>query len=93
MARKCPPGVICIENITIIFLIFILCLAAFIWYKFGNTNTNTDEKQNHHYISIANPTLPKFNSIFSTSASNILMNPFAAPLKNGNYFPRDGGDP
>ena len=44
MARKCPPGVICIENITIIFLIFILCLAAFIWYKFGNININTGEK-------------------------------------------------
>ena len=21
------------------------------------------------------------------------MNPFTAPLKNGNFFPRDGGDP
>ena len=90
MAKRCPPGVICIENITIIFLILVFCLAGFVWYKFGSPAKET--KQNH-YINISNPTIPKFSSIFSTSASNVLMNPFAAPLKNGNYFPRDGGDP
>ena len=90
MAKKCPPGVICIENITIIFLISIVCLAGFVWYKFG---VKTNEREQNQYINIQNPTIPKFNSVFSTRASNILMNPFAAPLKNGNYFPRDSGDP
>ena len=90
MAKKCPPGVICIENITIIFLILVLCLAGIVWYKFGNSNTDTKATQ---HINEQNLMIPKFNSVFSTSASNILMNPFAAPLKNGNYFPRDGGDP
>ena len=90
MAKKCPPGVICIENITIIFLIFIVCLAGFVWYKFSS---KTAEREHNHYINEQNLMIPKFNSVFSTSASNILMNPFAAPLKNGNYFPRDGGDP
>ena len=90
MAKKCPPGVICIENITIIFLIFIVCLAGFVWYKFG---VKTTEREQNQYINIQNPMIPKFNSVFSTRASNILMSPFAAPLKNGNYFPRDSGDP
>ena len=79
MAKKCPPGVICIENITIIFLIFIVCLAGFVWYKFSSKNV---EREQNHYINVQNPMIPKFNSVFSTSASNILMNPFAAPLKN-----------
>lgn len=91
MAKRCPPGVICIENITIIFLILILCLAGFVWYKFGNYNTGTKETQ--QYINVLNPTIPKFNTVFSTNPRNILMNPFTAPLKNENYFPRDGGDP
>ena len=91
MAKRCPPGVICIENITIIFLILILCLAGFVWYKFGNSNTDT--KENQHYINVLSPSIPKFNTIFSTNPGNVLMNPFAAPLKNGNFFPRDGGDP
>ena len=89
MAKKCPPGVICIENITIIFLIFIVCLAGVVWYKFS---VKTDERQQNQYINIQNPMIPKFNSVFSTR-DNTLMNPFVAPLKNDNYFPRDGGDP
>ena len=56
MAKRCPPGVICIENITIIFLILILCLAGFVWYKFGNSNT--DIKETQQYINVLNPTIP-----------------------------------
>ena len=91
MAKRCPPGVICIENINIKLLKFIICLAGFVWYRFGTVASQN--KQNHHYINVSNPLVPKVNSLFSTSAGNVLMNPFAAPLKNGNYFPRDGGDP
>ena len=91
MAKICPPGFICIENMTIIFLILVLCLAGIVWYKFGNSNTDT--KATQHYINVLNPTIPKFNTVFSTNPRNILMNPFTAPLKNGNFFPRDGGDP
>ena len=65
MAKRCPPGVICIENITIIFLILVLCLAGFVWYKFGSSNENT--KSNQHYINVLSPTIPKFNTIFSTN--------------------------
>ena len=64
MAKRCPPGVICIENITIIFLILVLCLAGIVWYKFGNSNTDT--KATQHYINVLNPTIPKFNTVFST---------------------------
>ena len=46
---KCPPGVICIENITIIFLIFVLCLAGFIWYKL---ETKGDSSTNYKFINI-----------------------------------------
>ena len=67
MAKRCPPGVICIENITIIFLIIVFCLAGFVWYKFGSASNET--KQNHHYINISNPSVPKFSSIFFLSIS------------------------
>ncbi len=87
---KCPPGVICIENITIIFLIFVLCLAGFIWYKL---ETKGDSSTNYKFINIPTPTIPKFNSFYSTNPRNIFMNPFAPPLKNGNFFPSNSGDP
>ena len=51
MAKKCPPGVICIENITIIFLISLVVLATFVYYKINNNSnifllndTNTNNK-------------------------------------------------
>ena len=94
MAKRCPPGVICIENITIIFLISILCLAGFVWYKFEMRNKQN--KDTHHYINISpntNSIIPKLNSVFSTNFGNVLMNPFTAPLKNGNYFPNNSSDP
>ena len=65
---KCPPGVICIENITIIFLIFVLCLAGFIWYKL---ETKGDSSTNYKFINIPTPTIPKFNSFYSTNPRNI----------------------
>ena len=47
---------------------------------------SNDGKANHQFVNVNEPIQHKVSSIFSTSASNVLMNPFAAPLKNGNYF-------
>ena len=91
MPKRCPPGVICIENLTIIFLIIIVFLAGFVYYNFATNNLN--KKQVIVVNTERNSLVPKSNSVFSMLPSNILMNPFAPPLKNGNYFPRDGGDP
>ena len=40
MPKRCPPGVICIENLTIIFLIIIVFLAGFVYYNFATNNLN-----------------------------------------------------
>jgi hypothetical protein len=85
MVKRCPPGVICIENITIIFIIIVFCLAGLVLYKFVGNGVKYTSNQNNHSESI----MPKFNSIFSNSPTNTLMNPFAPPLKNSNYFQRD----
>jgi len=90
MPKRCPTGVICIENMTIIFLIIIVFLAGFVYYKFA---TNSNRKQIVVVNSARNSLVPKYNSVFSTLPTNILMNPFAPPLKNGNYFSRGVGDP
>ena len=36
MAKICPPGFICIENMTIIFLILVLILAVVVYYYIIN---------------------------------------------------------
>jgi hypothetical protein len=90
MAKKCPPGVICIENMTIMFLISIFILAITVYYKFLSNNKelviiNSERNSSSLY--------PRMNSFFSNIPSNILMNPFSPPLKNGNYFPSNSSDP
>ena len=75
MAKRCPPGVICIENITVIFLIVVLCLTAFIWYKFsvGGNCTSNNRLTNQKFINITEPSIPKFNSIVLTSLDKLLF--------------------
>tara|TARA_X000000368_G_C23051288_1_gene721525 strand:+ start:2100 stop:2711 length:612 start_codon:yes stop_codon:yes gene_type:complete len=91
MAKVCPPGVICIENMTIIFLLIVLGLAIFVYYKFFQ---ETNSKQDVVVVnSERNLLYPKMHSMLSNMPSNILMNPFVPPMKNGNYFPKDSSDP
>jgi hypothetical protein len=91
MAKVCPPGVICIENMTIIFLIIVLGLAIFVYYKFFQQNNS--QKDIVVVNSERNLLYPKMHSFLSNAPSNILMNPFVPPMKNGNYFPKDSSDP
>ena len=42
MPKKCPPGVICIENMTLLFIIlFIFILGYFYYYNFLFKKNNT----------------------------------------------------
>ena len=89
MPKRCPPGFICIENMTDIFLIMFLFFACFVFYKLSPQNRKDTILINGE----KNTWIPKTNSIFSTLPSNILMNPHTPPLKNNSYLSRDGGDP
>jgi len=87
MGKRCPPGVICIENITIIFLITIVLL-IFGYYSYVNRNTRTFNKRPEIIVRkeiINRPT--RFGA-----PANVLMNPFAPPLRDGGYFPPGYGE-
>ena len=93
MAKICPPGFICIENMTIIFLILVLILAVVVYYYIINKEPSTNKevvviKENNN-----SSFFPKMTSIFSMDTRNTLMNPFAPPLKDGHFHPRNMGDP
>ena len=92
MGKRCPPGVICIENMTIIFLIIIVVLAVLVYYKFLNSN---NQKDNSVYV-VNHPReipLVNANGFFSNIPSNIFYNPFSPPLKNRNIFDMRSSDP
>ena len=71
MPRKCPPGVICIENVTIFFMIAIVAIAIII---VNNTLAYSVTKET---VYVNQPTLA---STMQNSAS--FFNPLAPPLRD-----------
>jgi len=87
MSKRCPPGVICIENVTIIFVILILLGALlFIHYK-NKAPVNTVVRENVY----VNRDVPVQMPIPIITSEDVLMNPYDAPLRDDRYMPRMGG--
>ena len=80
MARKCQPGVICIENVTLFTILIILGVLVYYLYKTAEkrkiVNENTYINQNDSGMFIR----PNYG--FTTQPGNVLLNPLAPPLKD-----------
>ena len=87
MPRKCAPGVICIENVTLFVLVAIFILLATIYY---NQYTLQKPRQRRgKTIVVQQP--PNLTSI--STRGDTFNDPYAPPLKNdGLYFRSDSGD-
>ena len=92
--KKCPPGVICVENVTL-FLLFIILLVL-IFFIYMNTNKNKIVNDTDH-ITIKNQRdnssglfgynynwLPSWP--YNNLPSDPLLNPYAPPLRDERYF-------
>jgi len=99
MGKRCPPGVICIENITIIIVLIIVgCVILFL--NLNNRQLITSQSQNSEKIIIKEDSGRGFGLFsrpgysFSNIPGDILLNPYDAPLRDDRYF-RDNisGDP
>jgi hypothetical protein len=93
--KKCPQGVICIENFTIIFLIIAVVLVFYVIYSSLfkqkieiNNNTHQTEKivvkENSGYSFGSWFGMPNFP--YNNLASDVLLNPYAAPLRDERYL-------
>lgn len=90
MPRKCAPGVICIENMTLFVLVVIFVLLSTIFYqqykhqsrKSGKTNGAKMHGEHQH------------NTLVGVATRGDTLNdPYAPPLKNdGLYFRGDSSD-
>jgi hypothetical protein len=92
MPRKCPPGVFCIENTTIVFLILIIFLFVMMLFKISPVNNVPNYLKNMEHPFRFN-ILPKLSARLSNHPGDILSNPYLPPHRDGNYFPKDSGDP
>jgi hypothetical protein len=101
MGKKCIPGVICIENMTLFILLLILVVVVYLYYKtfLKNNETMTVPQNNKSYILLP---MPESNTILTSGATALttvdtrnspMSNLYAPPVKDGTYFRRDSGDP
>ena len=73
MAKKCIPGVICVENITLFFLFVILVLVLYLWYS----QTKKNEHPSKIVVVNHQPPMAPSQALASISARNDPFNHFA----------------
>lgn len=97
--KKCPPGVICVENVTLFLLFIILLVLGVFIYINSNKNVTFNDTEN---ITIENnrqassplvtglfggflPSWP-YNNLPNIVQKDVLLNPYAAPYRDERYF-------
>ena len=102
-SKKCPPGVICIENITLVFLVIILCILFYIIYiyffkKQSQSSSHSSQKSQHQSQQASPQKIDIFNSFYNNTdagygygfgggSTDVLLNPYVPPLRNENIGP------
>ena len=93
MGKKCIPGVMCIENMTL-FLLVILIIMVFYFIKNATFNSGDGK-----IIIVQQPHQPQQQPVLSTGLMSIatrrdpINDPYSPPMKrDGLYYPTDFGD-
>ena len=85
MAKKCPPGVICIENISFIFLISFITLATILV-----TNLKNDKGGSAPPTIVIDKGRPTYDI---TQRRSVLFNPYMPPLQDNTFYSPGWGIP
>ena len=84
MLGKCPPGVLCIDNVTI-FSIILVFIAFYIFSKIILQNKNETEPVSDRIV--------VHHSSPSSSRQDVLLDPHAPPLRDNSVYTRGSTDP
>lgn len=91
--KKCPPGVICIENVTLSFGFIIILIGMYVLYSTYKNNSNNNQKETEvvvkEQVTESRPwynffTRPNFG--YTNLPGDVLMNPYVPPLKDDRYL-------
>jgi hypothetical protein len=99
--KICPPGVICIENVTMVFMIICLIILGYLLYaslikqikqiKIQNSsptlNTPTTNTLSIFNLRSFVPSWP-YNNLNLNNKQDVLLNPYAPPLRDERYNTR-----
>jgi hypothetical protein len=89
MGKKCAPGVICIENMTMLFIVIALIGLGFVFYRHF-----MEIRRNYHIGALGVVHHPIHHALSPISDRNDTINdPYAPPLKTHDvYYPRGSSD-
>lgn len=91
MGKKCVPGLICIENMTLFVLLVIVMLILYIWYSHIRIQSQISSNQPEKIILVnTNSSIPQLVPI--ASRQDIFNDPYVPPSRNSVVYPRDSGD-
>lgn len=86
MAKKCIPGVICIENMTLFILLLVIGLVIYMIFSQQRQISGNYSQENAKIIVVQPPSL-------ATRRTAEIDDPYGPPLKDdGYYHPRDSSD-
>jgi hypothetical protein len=91
MGKKCVPGLICIENMTLFVLVIIIMLLVYIWYNHQRNLTQRINGQSEKIVLVnTSSNIPQIVPI--ASRQDIFNDPYVPPSRNSVIYPRDSGD-
>ena len=93
--KKCPPGVICFENITLV--IIFICVSIVIYFVYSGIRKQEQQQQQQQPSQqvIINErrgnggamlNYPYTNIPYSNAPADVLLNPYSPPLKDERYI-------
>jgi hypothetical protein len=94
MAKKCPPGILCIENYTLLF--FVLLIIAILYFMNIKYNQNLNKTHNCRCNKMSCATcnthnnsselIPFLGNSHNNRENDVLLNPYSAPLRDDRIF-------
>jgi hypothetical protein len=97
MAKKCPPGILCIENYTLLF--FGLLIIAILYFMNVKYNQNVTKRHNcgcnkisctmcnsHNNYNNSYDLIPFLGNSHNNRENDVLLNPYSAPLRDDRIF-------
>jgi hypothetical protein len=91
--KKCPPGVICIENVTMVIVIIVIFVVGYFFYTQMFGTSKNHGKMDKIIIQNQIPpergpgmgVFPSPSYSFTNLPGDVLMNPYEPPLKDERY--------
>jgi len=81
--KRCPPGVICIENLTIFIMLVVTCVIIYFMFFYNTNGLNSETRETNINTTIQ---MESGSGSGIGYGQDIWQNPYEAPLKDDRYI-------